>query len=119
MFDSLKKGQRSNQSFVYVRRKNISESFLRILWNEGFILGYTVISKDKLKVSLKYKFGKPLINSIKTLSKPNRRIYYSIRQIWKINSSKSFLIFSTNKGLQSINSCKKLKIGGEPYISIN
>ena len=118
-FDSIKKSQLAKQSFVYITRKNICESFLRILWNEGFILGYTIISKNKLKVCLKYKSGKPLINSIKTLSKPNRRIYYSIKQIWKINSSKSFLIFSTNKGLQSINSCKKLKIGGEPYISIN
>nr|QDA21753.1 ribosomal protein S8 [Proschkinia sp. SZCZR1824] len=118
MFDRIKKSQRANQSFVYIMRKNICESFLLILWDEGFILGYSIISKNNLKVFLKYKSGKPLINSIKTISKPSRRIYYSIKQIWKINSSKSFLIFSTNKGLQSINSCKRLKLGGEPYIIV-
>jgi len=117
MFDAIKKGQVSKLNFVCVGRKKSCESFLQILWDEGFILGYT-ISSNYLKIFLKYKTGKPVITSIKTVSKPNRRIYYSIKQIWKIDSTKSFIIFSTNKGFQSLNTCKKLGIGGEPYIII-
>ena len=121
MFANIKTGQSNKQNFIFQRRKKICESFLKMLWHEGFILGYKVDSKNlnQLKIFLKYNNGKPAINSIRLVSKPGRRIYYSIKQIWKIDSNKSFIIFSTNKGLKSIIECKKLKVGGEPFIIIN
>jgi len=121
MFANIKNGQLAKRDFIYHPRKKFCESFLQILWNEGFIVGYTIPSKDpkKLKIFLKYKNNRPTINSIKLISRPGRRIYYSINQIWKIDSSKSFIIFSTNQGLKSVIDCKKCKIGGEPFIVIN
>jgi len=121
MFANIKNGQIAKRNYIYQTRKKICESFLKILWDEGFILGYIVDngSPNKLKIFLKYINNRPVINNIKTVSKPSRRIYYSIKQIWKIDSSKSFIVFSTNKGLKSIVDCKKLKIGGEPFIIIN
>ena len=120
LFANIKKGQMSKRNFIYNKRKKTCEYFLQLLWDEGFILGYKINNNsNKVKIFLKYKNGKPVINSIKLLSKPSRRIYYSINQIWKLDSSKSFIIFSTNKGLKSIIECKKLKIGGEPCIIIN
>jgi len=120
MFANLKNGQLAKRSFIHIKRKKICESFLKVLWNEGFIIGYTVEwNTDKVKIFLKYIDNKPVINSIKLLTKPGRRIYYSSRQIWKLDSSKSFVIFSTNKGLKSIIDCKKLKLGGEAFIAIN
>jgi small subunit ribosomal protein S8 len=121
MFANIKNGQLSKRSFIYQKRKNICEEFLKILWQEGFILGYKIEQKNsnKMKIFLKYKNGRPVINSLKLISKPGRRIYYSKKQIWKIDSSKSFIVFSTNKGLKTIIDCKKLGIGGEPFISVN
>lgn len=120
MFDNIKKGQLARRNFVINKKKKICELFLQILWNEGFILGYKTDSNNfnNIKIFLKYNNQKPVINSIKLISKPSRRLYYSIKQIWKIDSSKYFIIFSTNKGLKSITECKKLRIGGEPYILI-
>ena len=119
MFANIKQGQSAKRSFILINRKKICESFLTILWDEGFILGYKVESKTQLKIFLKYNSEKPVINNIKIISKPSNRIYYSTKQIWKIDSSKAFIIFSTNQGLKSIYDCKKLKLGGEPYICIN
>lgn len=121
MFANINNGQLARRAFIMQTRKKICESFLKILWDEGFILGYKIHSdnSDKIKIFLKYRKGEPAIQTIKLISKPSRRIYYSAKQIWKIDSSKSFIIFSTNKGLKSITSCKKLKIGGEPFIVIN
>lgn len=96
--------------------------FLKLLWDEGFISGYRVSSQDrkKFEIFLKYtQIGKPAINSVKFLSTPGQRIYYSSKQIWKLDSSKTFIIFSTDKGLKSITECKKNKIGGEPLVFIN
>jgi small subunit ribosomal protein S8 len=121
MFANIKNGQLTKRSFIYQTRKKICESFLKILWQEGFILGYKIDSKDPnlLKIFLKYRGGRPAINSLKVISKPSRRIYFSSKQIWKIDSNKSFIIFSTSKGLKTILDCKKLKIGGEPVIVIS
>ena len=119
MFASIKNGQLAKRSFIFHTRKKICESFLKILWQEGFILGYKIYYKNKIIIFLKYKNGKPVINSFKLVTKPSRRIYYSIKQIWKIDSSKSFIIFSTTKGLKSLIDCKKLKIGGEPFLAVN
>jgi small subunit ribosomal protein S8 len=120
MFDNIKKGQLAKRNFIINKRKKICECFLQILWNEGFILGYKIDTHntENIKIFLKYKNETPVITSIKIISKPSRRLHYSIKQIWKIDSSKYFIIFSTNKGLKSITECKKLKIGGEPYILI-
>ena len=121
MFTSIKNGQMAKKSIIIGPRKNICESFLKVLWNEGFISGYRISNENskKLEIFLKYtKNGKPAINSLKFLSKPGQRMYYSAKQIWKLDSSKAFIIFSTNNGLQSINECKKNKIGGEPLIII-
>jgi len=121
MFSNIKNGQLSKKAFIYQKKKKFSQNFLKILWDEGFILGYKTDKKDtsKLKIFLKYKNEEPIISSIKLITKPGKRIYYSIKQIWKLNSNKTFIIFSTNKGLKTIQDCKKLKIGGEPFIIIN
>ena len=83
MFTSIKNGQLAKRDFIYHTRKKICESFLKILWDEGFILGYTISSENpkELKIFLKYNKNRPVINSIQFISKPGRRIYYSINQI--------------------------------------
>jgi len=118
-------GQRCSRTSK--KKKKIWEKFLDVLWNEGFILGYTnnfqMINKkyfknnNNIKIFLKYKNGKPAIKIIKPISKPGRRIYYTIKQIWKIDPN-LVIIFSTNKGLKTLDECKKFKLGGEPYIII-
>lgn len=118
MFANIKNGQVARRSFIIQRKKKVCESFLKILWDEGFIVGYKV-TNDNLIIFLKYLKNKPVINSIKLISKPGRRVYYSAKQLWKMDSSKSFIVFSTNEGLKSLLDCKKLKIGGEPFIIIN
>ena len=110
MLTNIKNGQISKKSIIYQTRKKICESFLKILWNEGFIIGYKILNNNpkKLQIFLKYnKIGEPAINSLKFLSKPSKRLYYSSKQIWKLDSSKIFLIVSTNKGLMTIDQCKK------------
>ena len=121
MFANIKNGQLSRRKVISQKRKKICESFLKVLWNERFISGYVIDKKNpkKLKIFLKYYKNKPAINSLKTISKPSRRIFYSTNQIWKIDSKKSFLILSTNRGLKSLIECKKLNVGGEPFLLIN
>lgn len=121
MFANINNGLLAKRNFVLQTRKKICESFLKILWDEGFILGYTtdLFNKNKLKIFLKYEKNKPAITSIKIISRPGRKIYWTVEQIWKIDSTKNFIILSTNKGLLTLTRCKKLNIGGEPVLIIN
>ena len=86
-----------------------------MLWNEGFINGYkiNVDNCNKLEIFLKYIKNEPCIKIIKAISKPGRRIYLNKEKIWKLDSSICLFILSTNRGVLSLNQCKKLKIGGE------
>jgi small subunit ribosomal protein S8 len=121
MIANIKNGQMAQKSFILQKQKKICKSFLNILWDEGYILGYKNYQNNSntIKIFLKYNQEKPVINSLKLVSKPGHRIYYSIKQIWKINSNKTFIIFTTNKGLLTIVDCKKLAVGGEPLVIIN
>ena len=114
---SIKNGLLVKKPFVKTPYTKIVEMLLNLLWSEGFILGYKILKTNPktLKIFLKYKKGKPVINSIKSVSKPSLRIYYSVKQLWKFDFNQGLLLLSTSKGFLSITECKKLKIGGEPF----
>merc|ERR1712207_68715 len=118
MFSNIQNGQIVKKKIIFQKRKKICEAFLNILWDEGFISGYSIEKNDLLKIFLKYQKNFPAIKKIKSISKPGSRIYYSSKQLWKIEESKHFIILSTNKGLKTLNQCKKLKLGGEPLVII-
>lgn len=120
MISTINNGQLAKKSFVLQSKKKACESILNVLWDEGFILGYK-ISKNNfntIKIFLKYKNGTPAICLLKILSKPSLRVYYSVKQLWKLDSSKGFIIMSTNKGFMTSNACKKQILGGEPLILV-
>lgn len=120
LFTALKNGQLAKQNYIYCENNKISKAFLKLLWDNGFIIGYKIDLKNSnhLIIYLKYINNKPVIKLIKIMSTSTKRFYCSINQIHKINSFDSFVIFSTNKGLQSLTNCKWFKIGGEPVILI-
>ena len=117
---NIKNGQLAKKMYVLHTKRSFYEAFLDILWNEGFISGYKICESDnsKLKIYLKYYQNQPAINKFHFVSKPSKKVYYSSKQIWKIDSNKNLIIFSTNVGLCSIVDCKKLRIGGEPLILV-
>lgn len=122
MLTSIKNGQMSKKNNICVKKTKFCEVVLKSLWDEGLILGYSSFDmpEDKLEVYLKYgKTGTPVIQNILLVSKPSRRVYLSSKQIWKLDSSHLFIIFSTSKGVLSLSECKKFNIGGEPLFLIN
>ena len=53
MLNSIKNGQLAKKQIIVQSRKKVCESILKILWNEGFILGYQVIpNSNKIKIVL-------------------------------------------------------------------
>tara|TARA_B100000767_G_scaffold248201_1_gene248954 strand:+ start:216 stop:605 length:390 start_codon:yes stop_codon:yes gene_type:complete len=121
LVSTIKNGQLVNKLVVkHIKKKNC-EMLLNILWDEGYIIGYkTSISNPAIiKIYLKYNVDKsPAITNFKIISKSSLKIYYSLKQLWKINDNQGLIVLSTNKGLLSLSSCKKFGIGGEPVLII-
>ena len=113
MLIKIKNGQLSKKQFLVHKKTKFCESLVKILWKTNLIIGYK-INNSKLKIFLKYSNNKPVINYLKIVPNSNNYSFYlSIKQIWTINILNNFSIFTTNKGLKTLNDCKKTKIGGK------
>ena len=112
----IKNAQLTKKTISINKRNKFCENFLKLLWHKKFILGYKITKFNKIKIFLKYKKNKPVINKLLFLSKPSNKIYYSVKQIWKLKSNNCVFLFSTSKGLKSLFECKKQNIGGELFL---
>jgi small subunit ribosomal protein S8 len=98
----------------------ICNNILNVLYEEGYIRGYTIINKYSINILLKYIENKPVINNIIRISKPGRKIYYSYNDLLKLknNNNNILYIISTNQGIISSNKALSLQIGGEILLKI-
>ncbi|MDR1234381.1 MAG: 30S ribosomal protein S8 [Holosporales bacterium] len=99
------------------------EDVLKVLLNEGYIRGYSILDCPetgfkKLHIELKYFEGKPVIYEIKRISKPGRRVYSSIKDLPFIKNGLGINILSTNRGVMSDVEARKCSIGGEVICSV-
>lgn len=80
MLISIQNGQIAKLNFILQPRKIACETILKILWQEGFILGYQIDNNNykKFKIFLKYKNNKSVINSIQKISNKGHNIFYSV-----------------------------------------
>jgi len=75
--------------------------------------------RKTLTLELLYKKdGSPRIESIKRVSKPGRRIYKAVTDIFPVRYGKGSFIVSTSKGIMTDKEAKKAKLGGEILFEI-
>tara|TARA_B100001142_G_C13901765_1_gene488169 strand:+ start:116 stop:517 length:402 start_codon:yes stop_codon:yes gene_type:complete len=103
---------------ITIQHSNVKCEIAKMLTNEGFINGYEIINNDLnkrfIKLSLKYDSnGKPLIESIKRVSKPSKRIYLKKKEIYKVLNGFGLLIVSTSNGLLTGKEARQKNLGGE------
>ncbi|MEJ2142787.1 MAG: 30S ribosomal protein S8 [Gammaproteobacteria bacterium] len=87
----------------------------QVLKDEGFISDFNVETgaKAQLTVTLKYYEGKPVIDSIKRVSRPGLRIYKNKDELPNVMGGLGVAIISTSKGLMSDRAARKAGHGGE------
>ncbi len=99
----------------------IKAAMAKVLVEEGYIVGYEVLEDSKqgvLRIRLKYQGNQPVIEGIKRVSKPSRRVYVPYDQIPKVLSGLGINILSTNRGIISDRAARRLKVGGEILCSV-
>jgi len=100
----------------------LMEDVLKVFEEKGYIEGYKIIedgNKKFINVTLKYdENGNSVINELKRISKPGRRVYKGYEDIKKFKNGFGTLVVSTNKGVLPNDKAYNLKVGGEVICSI-
>lgn len=99
------------------------ESVVKIIQEKGYIDSFNVVeeegNKKFIKVVLKYDdAGNQVINEIKKISKPGRRVYKGNNEIKKFKNGYGTIIVSTSKGVVSNEVAYGNGVGGEIICSI-
>ena len=104
---------------VKVLKNKLIFRFLYLLYKIGLIKAFHVASNGlNILVYLKYKKdGMPLIHSMDLISKPGKRVYWTLTTLsknYRKHALSSFYIISTSKGLMTSNEALLYKnISGE------
>jgi small subunit ribosomal protein S8 len=100
----------------------LMEDILKVFQEKGYIESFKVIedgNKKFINVTLKYdENGDSVINEVKRISKPGRRVYKGYEDIKNFKNGFGTIVVSTNKGVLSNDEAYKQKVGGEVICSI-
>ena len=118
MFTRIRNAQIVSFDSITFQYSNVKCEIAKILANEGYINGFEIVNDDlnkrMLKLTLKYdKDGQPLIESIRRVSKPSRRVYTKKKDIYKVLNGFGTLILSTSKGILTGKDARIKNLGGE------
>jgi small subunit ribosomal protein S8 len=105
---------------VDVPASNTKKALAGVLLEQGFIANVNEIKEGPqglVRISLKYyeRDGKQtgVIEGIRRVSKPGRRIYASQDSIPKVRGGYGIAIVSTNQGILTDHQCRRNGVGGE------
>ena len=117
MFSRIRNGQMRLLDSIEIPSSNFRQNILKILKSEGYIKDFFIEkvenNKIKLKISLKYYQGDPVIKEIKRISKPGRRVYSRANSIPRVMNGLGLAILSTPKGVMSDSEARNNNVGGE------
>ncbi|EAI3766517.1 TPA: 30S ribosomal protein S8 [Campylobacter jejuni] len=100
----------------------VVEALVGIFQAKGYIESFNVIEEDKKKfinVVLKYdEKGKSVINELKRISKPGRRVYKGKDEIKRFKNGYGTIVVSTSHGVLANDEACKAGVGGEILCTI-
>jgi small subunit ribosomal protein S8 len=108
------------QPTVAMPHSKLKVSIAEVLKNEGYIESYEVVTQDKfptLVIRLRYVGGRrdrrSVINGLKRVSSPGRRIYVGKKEIPWVLSGLGVSILTTSRGVMTDQKARQLGLGGE------
>jgi len=123
MLTRIRNSYMAKHRYTLVIFNKLNLNIASILKNEGFIkdfeLGVNQHGYKCIIIYLKYKYTgigrkpEPILNGIKRISKPGRRIYTNYKKIPIVLGNLGIAIISTSEGLMSNFEAKRAKKGGE------
>ena len=120
MLTRVRNAQKANKVSVTMPSSSQKVNIATVLKGEGYIGSFKTSDgpKKELTIELKYYQGKPVIESIKRISKPGLRIFKSKDDLPSINGGLGIAIISTSGGLMTEKQARAAGHGGEVICSV-
>jgi small subunit ribosomal protein S8 len=121
MITRIRNAQMRTRATVTTPASKLRARVLDVLVEEGFIRGYKEVEingKKELEIELKYFDGSPVIDTIKRVSKPGRRVYSAVKDLSLVRNGLGIAILSTPKGVMSDAAARAQNVGGEILIHV-
>lgn len=114
----IRNAQMANHKMVIIPGSKMKRKMTEILYDQGYILKYKFEEDGKsgqIFIALKYNplTEEPVIKSMKRLSKPGLRQYFSVDGLPRVINGLGIAIVSTSKGVMTDKEARKENVGGE------
>lgn len=115
MLTRIRNGQQAEKASVTMPSSKQKVAIAKLLESEGYIGTISVAegTKPELTIELKYYQGKPVIETLKRVSRPGLRIFRGKDELPQVNSGLGVAVISTSKGLMTEKAAKAAGQGGE------
>ncbi len=120
MLTRIRNAQKATKVNVKMPSSNQKVSIAKVLKDEGYVSEFSVSgdAKKVLSIDLKYYQGKPVIESIKRVSRPGLRIFKSKDELPSVNGGLGIAIISTSKGMMTEKQARATGNGGEVICTV-
>ena len=115
MLTRIRNGQQASKVNVSFAASKHKTDILHVLKGEGYITDYSTVAgvKPVTTVVLKYYQGKPVISTLKRISRPGLRIFRNKDELPSVMNDLGIAIISTSKGVMSNRAANSIGEGGE------
>ena len=117
MLTRIRNAVRVEHPVVDMPLSKVKRGLAEVLKREGYIWDFEIIEEKpraKLRINLKFgPNGERVIQKIKRVSTPGRRVYSSIARTPEVLQGLGVFILSTNQGVLSSREAKAKNVGGE------
>lgn len=117
MLTRIRNAVRVERPYVEMPISKVKQGLADVLKREGYIWDWTQVESSPvplLRLELKYgPNGERLIQMIRRVSKPGRRIYAKARELRPILNGLGISILSTSRGVVSDREARQRNLGGE------
>ncbi|MDM8245840.1 30S ribosomal protein S8 [Collinsella tanakaei] len=117
MLTRIRNANSANKAEVSMPSSKKLVEIARVIYEEGYIEGYTVedtVPQKTLHITLKYGPKKAkVINGIKRISKPGLRKYAGVADLPRVRGGLGTAIISTSRGVMTDRDARATGVGGE------
>ena len=121
LLTKIKNAQAVKKESVKMPYSNMDFAIAEVLAKHKFVEEVSKkgrMPKRVLEVRLKYKDNKGVIQGVRVLSKPSRKLYSGYKDIRPVRQGYGLLVLSTPKGIMDGKTAKKEKVGGQLLFQI-
>lgn len=121
MLTRIRNAQSVRMKTVTMPASRTKLAIAEVLKDEGYILNFRESGEGaskELELELKYVGGRGVIDQLRRVSKPGRRLYFGASDLPRVQDGLGIAIVSTSKGVMSDSRARREGHGGEVLCTV-